>query len=133
VCPKLCDASDPGAPCLWKVSVDGCPDEAVARKCDAALAIWDPCEGDGECSTDKTLNNCPGPRETPATKTKDVYRLMRCPPLCGSGAEPCLSPATACPESTTLQTSCAFPYLEEGDFCEADGECGTRSGLPAAC
>ena len=129
VCPKLCDASDPGAPCLWKVSVDGCPDEAVARKCDAALAIWDACEGDGECSTDKTLNNCPGPRETPATKTKDVYRLMRCPPLCGSGAEPCLSPATACPESTTLQTSCAFPYLKEGDFCEADGECGTDPNL----
>ena len=47
--------------CLRLVAKSACPSAASIHalpKCDQLHAVGELCEGDGECGTDKTANNC---------------------------------------------------------------------------
>jgi len=91
------------------------------------------CEGDGECGTVSSLNNCPGgfdvykrladPKPPPPPVVSGIY----CDRKCGR----CFEPATVCKASmkTSRAPNCASAGIKIGDYCEADGECGTNSLL----
>ena len=89
------------------------------------------CEGDGECGTTSSLNNCPG--------GYDVYKRManpKPPPpptkagvFCDKKCGRCFEPSTVCHANmkTAKAPNCASKGVKVGDYCEADGECGTNS------
>ena len=79
----VCSAGASCGLCLRLLTKDECPPpihSTLLPPCDA-VAPGDQCEGDGECGTDKTLNNCHGYR--------DVYVREQCDP-----GPPPLSPTT---------------------------------------
>ena len=73
LCTSTCDAGEACGLCLRTLRGRQCPGPIHADTlppCDATVAPGDLCEGDGECGTDPTLNNCHGYR--------DVYRRDAC-------------------------------------------------------
>ena len=119
---------------LAKNSPD-CPEELDLVDCDdPSLKVGDLCEGDGECGTDKYIDNC----KNEIHKGADIYRVLEL----GGGVVTAPAPAPApqpggcpvleglpkdspdCPEELDL-VDCNDVNLKVGDFCESDGECGT--------
>jgi len=97
------------------------------------VKVGDFCEGDGECGTSSSLNNCPGGYDVyqrkadPKAPVKPVTTGIECDKKCGR----CFEPATVCKASmkTAKAPNCASAGIKVGDYCEADGECGTNSQL----
>ena len=76
-----CVAGFPCGVCLVPLPTDECalyaPTPESLRPCDDNIGLLQICEGDGECATDRELNNCaPG---------WDVYRRVSCYPFHGVG------------------------------------------------
>ena len=88
-CEAECDAGASCGVCLNMIPTAECPADAIVKqlpKCSAGLRPFELCEGDGECSTDRTANNCHGWR--------DVYVRDACTPAQGgiSSAAPARLP-----------------------------------------
>ena len=115
-----------------------CPADANLPNCDD-VAIGELCEGDGECGTDRFLNNCPDPNGGNAF---DVYRkycgTVTRAPIAGPMANPMPRPTAdacgelvpvavdECPDDPDLATC---DVVACGELCEGDDECGTDSNL----
>ena len=137
-----------GTICLAALtSSSSCPaNSANLPSCDAAgLAIGGMCDGDGECATSRSLDNCgiydvyqavaahPYPPAAPVALAPPPpppapHPPTQCPPgllACGLG---CLRPIVSaeCPANPDLARCDLVPL---GGLCEADGECGTSQGL----
>jgi hypothetical protein len=64
-----------GCPALGVAAKESCPGELDLVRCDAPeLQPGDFCEGDGECGTDKMLNNC----DDEEYKGADIYVVLDC-------------------------------------------------------
>merc|ERR1712048_866778 len=96
-----------------------CPSNPNIANCDDVSA-GELCEGDGECGTDNSLNNCDG-----GNVLYDVYRKQ---PLlaCADGLSLSPVPACECPSNADI-ANC--DDVSAGELCEGDGECGTDNGL----
>merc|ERR1719272_1532242 len=73
-CDTECDAGASCGVCLRMITAE-CPADAIVKqlpKCSSGLRPFELCEGDGECSTDTTANNCHAWR--------DVYVRDACTP-----------------------------------------------------
>jgi len=155
-CLPLCygDAND-GEACLVRVPESRCPVGGMGDlpRCDAKLEVNDLCEGSGECGTRDDKDNCGGNKDvyevlvktgpTPGPSQEPTYRPTvgptpprptggPCPRLCdGTGTTPCLKPFGGdCPSrDDLLELPRCDSGLEEGDLCDADGECGTDDAL----
>jgi len=108
--------------CLELVASSECPSEteiAVLPTCDATHAQGDLCEGDGECGTARTANNC--------APNHDVYRRCAAPKLF---APPWLPPAPPVrpPVPTNPPASPSPPLVPlppcAGVACSAGHSCG---------
>ena len=90
-CLELCPPAEDAALCLEKVvHLDECPEDPNVHHCaTAGLAVGDICEADGECGTDKKLDNCPHLGVFAA----DVYKVV-------SAASPSPRP-TSCPTASS--------------------------------
>ena len=71
-CAAPCDAGAECGACLQLVPAGECPAEAAVDRLPHCVGLWpgELCEGDGECGTAKTANNCHGYR--------DVYKRAAC-------------------------------------------------------
>jgi hypothetical protein len=142
--------------CLRAVPSDECPHGIGSRtpNCNAnGIAVGDFCEADGECGT-SNLNNCqPGgfdiyqveakipvpPSSPPALPSSPPSPPASPPPpfppyTCPDGGLPCHGnclravPSDECPDGLSRTTpNCNANGIAVGDFCEADGECGTSN------
>ena len=71
-CAAPCEAGAECGACLQLVPAGECPAEAAVDRLPHCVGLWpgELCEGDGECGTAKTANNCHGYR--------DVYKRAAC-------------------------------------------------------
>ena len=104
---------------------DECPDELDIEPCDTpGLGVGELCEGDGECGTDRKLDNCSNDEAQGA----DIYRIVGGTP----NYQPTKRPTTDCPSGITdeygncVDEGCASWY----DGCNT---CSVRDGSLDAC
>jgi len=128
--------SDPLCPALTELNENLCPTETedldINNCATPGLLPGDLCEGDGECGTDKMLDNCEAAdmyvvaiaADVEPTAAPTMARVAGCPVL-----KPL--PASECPASRQDLDigDCLTEGLALGDLCEGDGECGTSQYL----
>lgn len=140
--------ASPGAMCadglpLQPVALYGCPPNPDLAACDTVLA-GELCEGDGECGTDKSLDNCGGAYDvyqkgtipgqiafstsvvqlstTASTSAISVGVVARC----ADGVPLVPVAAAGCPVHPNIARCDA---VSPGELCEGDGECQTDPAL----
>lgn len=107
--------------CLQPVSAPQCPDEpsiAALPNCNELHDVGSLCEGDGECGTDRTINNC--------GRNHDVYQRcaseLQQPPW-SPPRPPTLPPAPLAPPSPPIPPLQPLPPCLP-DACIAGASCG---------
>ena len=108
-------------PCLRLVETSDCPSEAVIEglpNCDdVTLALGHRCEGDGECGTSRTANNCGENHDVYERCASSVPEPPRAPPA-GPSSPPWPTPPPPPPHPPFA------PLPSCGTACLAGSECG---------
>jgi len=102
-------------------AVTACPDGAIIAQlpqCNAVYAVGDLCEGDGECGTDRTLNNC-GINHDVYERCDSSLRTPPWPPPDGPASPPLPAPPPSPPMPPLLPLLPCAPGV-----CVAGAECG---------
>ena len=88
-CLEICAFASGGATCLEALPLqdEGCPSDAHIvdmPDCSGPLGLGDLCEADGECKTNKRIDNC----EYVGLQVADIYRVVTKPSAAPSPARP---------------------------------------------